>query len=109
VRKFEAFSKFFGGMVNNIESKIVKLTQVLGVSLSLEPVGAHLAESYQHVVRDSNLNNYLNMDVPLALCNNEFIAYQKEESELNDYIKALEPPPPPKRESALRSFATIKK
>jgi len=34
-KKFEAFSKFFGGMINNIESKTIKLTQMLAVELNI--------------------------------------------------------------------------
>ena len=54
------WSKFFGGLVHNLESKTIKLTQTLAIDMELEGPLIMTEEGYKHVVKDGNYNNFQN-------------------------------------------------
>ena len=59
-RRFQAIARFFGGCVENIESKTVKLTTTLAVGAS-GPAEAALEEAHGCIVDDGALATYLAM------------------------------------------------
>jgi len=46
VRKLEGLSKFFGGLLYNIESKTIKLTTTLALDVMIEGVTSLSDQSY---------------------------------------------------------------
>ena len=70
-------------MINNLESRTVKLTTVLGVDTCISTVGKHMDATFMEVVKDGNLINYHNMDLPITAFQNEFKAYDEYVKEQN--------------------------
>jgi len=71
VQKVQAWSKLFGGLVNNIEAKTVKLTTTLALDMTIEPVLKSMDASFHAVVKDGNYNVFMNLIKPLELIKSE--------------------------------------
>lgn len=66
-KKFEAVSKFFGGMIEKVEDKTKKLTTVVAVQIAKDTPNVATDEAMAAIVEDGTINSYMNIIKPFSV------------------------------------------
>merc|ERR1711918_55941 len=66
-KKFDAVSKFFGGMIEKVEDKTKKLTTVVAVQIAKDAPNITLDEALSSIEADGTIQSYLNIKKPLDI------------------------------------------
>ena len=61
VKRFEAIAKFFGGCIENIQSKTTKLTTTLVVEENINEANKHTNLRFDSIAKDGTLTTYTNL------------------------------------------------
>ena len=70
-KKFEAVSKFFGGMIEKVEDKTKKLTTIVAVQIAKDDPLKALNDAYSSITEDGTIATYVNMLKPLDAMTND--------------------------------------
>jgi len=66
-KKFEAVSKFFGGMIEKVEDKTKKLTTVVAVQIAKDTPNVATDEAMAAIDDDGTINSYMNIIKPFSV------------------------------------------